>query len=287
MKPLFYTSLFFYICIYSHVQERAGFNAVAQPEISITEKTIFYKLAENTIPIRIQQYGDGSNIVFINLHDDEITSVDAARRILEEHGGMLIEIENNAQRNIRFRLGQHFYKIDPNRIFSKEGIKKSLEQLGRTSAKAIDEASKLGDRILELIPAGNECIIALHNNTPGLFSALEYTNGNKRAADSKTVYINPEQDADDFFLTTDNALYEKLAGKGYNTILQDNKNCTEDGSLSVYCGKKNIRYVNCETEHGKTEQYYQMIKALLLVLNSSSGHQFFPTSFNVNGPEAF
>ena len=270
MKPLFYTSLFFYICIFPYVQERVGLTGSSELKNSITEKTIFYKLAENTIPIRIQQYGDRPNLVFINLHDDEITSVDAAKRILEEHGGMLIEIENNAQRNIRFRLGQYFYKIDPNRIFSKEGIKKSLEQLGRTSPKAIDEASKLGERILELVPADTECIIALHNNTPGLFSAIEYTEGNKRAGDSKTVYINPEQDADDFFLTTDDALYEKLADKGFNTILQDNKNCTEDGSLSVYCGKKNIRYVNCETEHGKTGQYYQLIKALLSVLSSGS-----------------
>jgi hypothetical protein len=65
---------------------------------------------------------------------------------------------------------------------------------------------------------------------------MEYAAGNKRSADSKKVYINTEQDADDFFLTTDNNLYEKLADKGFNTILQDNKNCTDDGSLSVYCG---------------------------------------------------
>jgi hypothetical protein len=58
-------------------------------------------------------------------------------------------------------------------------------------------------------------------------------------------------------------LYEKLADKGFNTILQDNKHCTKDGSLSVYCGKKRIRYVNCETEHGKTELYYEMVKTLI------------------------
>ena len=95
---------------------------------------------------------------------------------------------------------------------------------------------------------------------------MEYARGNKRSADCKKVYINGEQDADDFFLTTDNDLYEKLADKGFNTILQDNKNCTEDGSLSVYCGKKSIRYVNCETEHGKVEQYYKKEKVPLAAL---------------------
>lgn len=267
MKPFINTTIFFLACIFIYAGN--SFKS-KKPKFSITEKTIFYNLAGNTIPIKVQQYGEKTDIVFINLHDDEITSVDAAKKILEEKGGMLIEIENNSQRNIRFRLGQYSYKVDPNRIFSKEGIKKCLEQLGRTSTKAIDESAKLGERILELLPEKTECIIALHNNTPDLFSVVEYTPGNKRAGDSKKVYINPKEDTDDFFLTTDNALYEKLADKGFNSILQDNKNCTEDGSLSVYCGKKNIRYVNCETEHGKTEQYYQMMKALFSSLSFSS-----------------
>jgi hypothetical protein len=264
MKPFLYTILLFFACIFIYAEGSFEFTA---KRFSVTEKTIFYDLAGNTVPIKIQQYGERTDIVFINLHDDEATSVEAAKRILEQHGGMLIEIENNAQRNIRFRIGQTSYKVDPNRIFSKEGIKKCLEQLGRTSAKAIDESAKLGERIIELIPEKTECIIALHNNTPDLFSVLEYTPGNKRACDSKKVYINPKEDTDDFFLTTDNSLYEKLADKGYNSILQDNENCTKDGSLSVHCGKNNIRYVNCETEHGKTEQYYQMMKALFSSLD--------------------
>lgn len=261
MRYLLYIGLFCFTCSFLQVHQTAAFK---NPDI--TERTIFYNLAENIVPIKIQQYGDRTNIVFINLHDDELTSVDAAKRILEANGGLLIEIENDAQRNIRFRLGQSFYKIDPNRVFSKEGIRKSLEQLGKTSVRAIDEVEKLGQRIIELIPGEIKCVIALHNNTPGLFSVTEYAPGNKRSIDSKKVYINAEEDTDDFFLTTDNHLYEKLADKGFNAILQDNKNCTEDGSLSVYCGKRNIRYVNCETEHGKTEQYYEMIKALVAAL---------------------
>ena len=264
-RYLYITFLFFaYAFLYG--QQSIELTGPIEPGISITEKTIFYDLAGNIVPIKIQQYGDKKDLVFINLHDDEITSVDAAKRILEEYGGLLIEVENNAQRNIRFKLGRYFYEVDPNRIFSEEGITKSLEQLGRTSDRAIDEVEKLGQRIVRLIPEGAKCVIALHNNTPDLFSVIEYTPGNIRSIDSKKVYVNDKQDADDFFLTTDRSLYEDLAYKGYNTVLQDNKNCTDDGSLSVYCGKKNIRYVNCETEHGKAGQYYEMVKALVIVL---------------------
>ena len=261
MRYLLYITLFCFTCSFLQVHQTAAFS-----NINVAEKTIFYKLAENIVPIKIQQYGERRDMVFINLHDDELTSVDAAKRILHEQGGTLIEIENNSQRNIGFKLGRRLYKVDPNRMFSKEGIKKSLDQLGVTSPKAIDEVEKLGQRVIQLLPEEATCVIALHNNSSDLFSVLEYAPGNKRAADSKKVYINNEQDADDFFLTTDNHLYEKLADSGFNTILQDNKHCTDDGSLSVYCGKKNIRYVNCETEHGKTEQYFEMIKALLAAL---------------------
>jgi len=264
MHRLFYTTLFIFGCTCLHAQQSIESTQPIDP--TITEKTIFYNLAGNIIPIKIKEYGERTDIVFINLHDDETTSVDAAKRVLEEYGGLLIEVENNAQRNIRFKLGRYFFTVDPNTIFSEQGIKKSLEQLGRTSGKAVDEVEKLGQRIIQLIPEETKCIISLHNNTPDLFSVMEYTAGNKRAVDSKKVYINTEQDADDFFLTTDNNLYEKLADKGFNTILQDNKKCTDDGSLSVYCGRKNIRYVNCETEHGKTEQYYEMMKAVMVSL---------------------
>ena len=265
MNRLFYTTLFIFGCICLHAQQNIEFT---QPiaHHAITEKTIFYNLAGNIVPIKIKQYGERTDVVFISLHDDETTSVDAAKRVLEEYGGLLIEVENNAQRNIRFKIGRYFFKVDPNRIFSEEGIKKSLERLGRTSGKAVYEVEKLGQRIIQLIPEKTRCIISLHNNTPGFFSVMEYTAGNKRSVDSKKVYINTEQDADDFFLTTDNILYEKLADKGFNTILQDNKNCTDDGSLSVYCGRKNISYVNCETEHGKNEQYYEMLNALMVSL---------------------
>ena len=230
------------------------------------EKTIFYRLADKDIPLKVQQYGNRNDIVFINLHDDESTSVEAAKRFLGYEGGVLIEVENDQQRIIRFRLGRHIYSVDPNRIFSRIGIEKSLSKRGRNSTRAIEEVEKLGQRILQLIPEDPLCVIALHNNTPELFSASSYSPGNKRAKEAGKVYINPKQDADDFFLTTDAYLYEELAENGFNTILQDNKNCTDDGSLSVYCGKKNIRYVNCETEHGKTEQYYEMIKTLIAVL---------------------
>jgi hypothetical protein len=260
--------VFIFYTLSSSAQESSTVIQTTGSIITPAEKTIYFKLAADIIPLKIHQYGDKSDFVFINLHDDEFTSVDAVKKILETTGGLLIEVENKLQRNLRFRIGKYVYKVDPNRIFSEEGIKTSMDQLGFASARAVAEVKKLGQRILQLIPGDARCVVALHNNTPDLFTIQEYAAGNKRSKDSKKVFINSQEDADDFFLTTDTGLYEQLANKGFNTILQDNKNCTEDGSLSVYCGKNKIRYVNCETEHGKSDQYYKMIQALLSVLSA-------------------
>ncbi|HEY6063539.1 MAG TPA: hypothetical protein VIV35_08020, partial [Chitinophagaceae bacterium] len=230
------------------------------------EKTIFYKLGERTLPIRVFQYGDLKNIVFINLHDNENTSVDAAKSILEIKGGTLIKIENNDQRVVRFRLRGVSYGFDPNRIFSRVGIEQTLKENSRISQWAIEEVEKFSQRFLALIPDNTSCIVALHNNTNEAYSVKTYLSGNQRQFDAKAVYADSLQDVDDIIFTTDSLLYSKMAAYGYNSILQDNVNVRKDGSLSVYCGEKGKRYINIETQHGKFDQYAEMLGKFLMIM---------------------
>ncbi|MBL7738935.1 MAG: hypothetical protein JNK14_06920 [Chitinophagaceae bacterium] len=232
---------------------------VIQPNSPLIN-TIFHKLGDRTIQIKTFQYGKEKDIVYVNVHDDEITSVNAAKRLLEIESGLLIKIENYKTRNIKFRLDGKYYTFDPNRMFSRVGIIQTLTMFGKVSTRAVDEIEKFANRILQLIPETPRCIIALHNNTNGKFSINSFLPGNIREKDAKRLYINQEEDPDDIFLTTDSALYQRLADDKYNTIFQDNDNAKKDGSLSIYCGEKGIRYVNCETEHGHDIQYQQMIQ---------------------------
>lgn len=236
----------------------AGFVAV--------EKTIFYKLGDRTLPIRIFQYGNLKNIVCINLHDNETTSVEAAKAVLESNGGTLIKIDNNNQRVVQFKLRGVTYGFDPNGIFSRVGIAKTLKENSQVSPAAIEEIEKLAQRLLQLIPGKTSCIVALHNNTDDDYSVTTYLSGNERQYDAKAVYRAPMQDIDDIVFTTDSLLYKKMADNGYNSIWQDNKNARKDGSLSVYCGEKGKRYINIETEHGKFEQYTEMLGKFLMIM---------------------
>ena len=230
------------------------------------KKTIFYKLGDRTIPIQILQYGEAKNIICINVHDNETTSVEAAKSILEQKGGTLIKIENNGQRIIRFRLKGISYRFDPNRMFSRIGIEQTLRDNRKISNAAIEEVDKFANRLLEIIPDSTSCIIALHNNTEEAFSIKSYLPGSDRQFDARAVYVDSLQDVDDIALTTDSLLYQKMADNGYNSIWQDNVNVRKDGSLSVYCGERSQRYINIETQHGKVKQYVAMLEKLLNIL---------------------
>lgn len=226
-------------------------------------------MGENTIPIILTQYGEAKSPVCINLHDNEYTAVLAARIVLEQTGGLLIKFNNNRQRLVRFRLRGRQYAFDPNGIFSRAGIEKTLKENGSSSAAAIIEIEKFATRILELIPAENTCLVALHNNNPAGYSVNSYLAGGEKAADAKLVYKNEKEDPDDIFLTTDSTIYSKMAAKSFNSIWQDNVKAKKDGSLSVYFGEIAKCYVNVETRHNKTEQYVAMLRALIPVITSS------------------
>jgi hypothetical protein len=236
-------------------------NSATGPDKPLIPKinTVYFKLGERVIQIKTYQYGAVKDIVYINLHDNEITAINGAQKVLEKRGGLLIKIENYRTRNIKFKLEGKQYTIDPNRMFSRPGIARSLLIFGNTSPKAIDEVEKFANRILQLIPPHPTWIIALHNNTNGKYSVNSYRRGGDKEEDARNIHVNDDHDADDFFLTTDSVLFNRLSGDRYNAILQDNINAKRDGSLSIYCGERNIQYINCETEHGRQPEYDQMI----------------------------
>lgn len=232
-----------------------------------TEKTTYFKIGDSNIPIKVLQYGPVTNrVICLNLHDNETTSVKAARMVLEETGGTLIKIENKNQRVIRFRLNGINYGFDPNRMFSRIGIEQTLRDNRRISRDAMNEVEKFAQRILQLVPDSSSCIVALHNNTEEAFSVRSYLPGGNRDDDAKEVYADSLQDVDDIAFTTDSVLYRRMADNGYNSIWQDNEKAKKDGSLSIYYGERNRRYINLETQHGRLEQYVEMLQKLMMIL---------------------
>ena len=250
-------------------QESAQAQTTTQPLLSPAfylpaETTVIYELCDISIPVKILQYGGRTGLLCINLHDNETTSVNAAKEVLQYSGGTLVKIENRKQRLIRFRFRGQSYAFDPNRMFSREGISQTLlENCGRKRNEVIDEIGKFAAFILSRIPDSVKCIVALHNNTDEAFSVKSYIQAGNREKDARDVKEQPEQDVDDIVLTTDTTLFKVMGELGYNSILQDNENARRDGSLSIWSGENGRRYINIETQHGKLDQYIEMLGKLL------------------------
>jgi hypothetical protein len=231
-------------------------------DLSEVETICPYKLGNKTIEVIITKYGNNPDIVMINLHDNESTSVEAAKSVLKETGGTLIRIKNDSLRLIDYVFKKVKYQFDPNRIFTEKGTYETLKRYSKADAAAVKQVSGFGRFIFSKIP-GSPILIALHNNSDSNYSLLSYLPDGEDAKEASLVYYNDEMDIDDFFFTTSMSLYEKLSQQYVNVILQNNDNATDDGSLSVLFGQQNKDYVNVEAQHGHLKEQSIMIKKLI------------------------
>lgn len=233
--------------------------------ISIDTVSVVFNLENDKVFFNIYEFKK-KNIIYFNIHDNENTSVKAAKSIFTEIGGKLIEIQAQGKRLISFSSNEKIYKFDPNRIFSENGIKNTLNSYGKHSQSSHTIIQNFADFIIDSLLVNAETIVTLHNNSNLKYSINSYKKGGKYEKDALNININPNYDPDDFFYVTDSIFFNKLKKKKFNIVLQDNKNVKDDGSLSVDCGKKNIRYINIEAQHGHLQEQISMLKILHNVL---------------------
>ncbi len=229
----------------------------------ITEQEV--RVGQSLIKLQTKRYGNTS-ITAINLHGNESTSIEAAEEVFASTGGVLIKIVNPGKRNVGFLFKGDSIFVDPNRIYTNRGIRSTLRNLNtRYKSGTVGEVRDLAKFILRTLPRNKQPIIALHNNTDGNLSIYTYMPGSMDARDAAETFQGIQHDPDDFFLTTSRRIFEELKARGYNVTLQHNRKVNNDGSMSVYYGKKGIEYTNIEAEHGHHTEQVGMLQALLQI----------------------
>src|SRR6185295_1894188 len=154
------------------------------------------------------------------------------------------------------------YAFDPNRIFSDVGIRDTLERHGRYAEVAHRAVKRFASQYLEHFALDREpAIIALHNNSEGALTSRSYQPGGEHAATSAMVHVGAARSPDDFFYVTDRRFFDYLQKRDFNVTLQDNANVPDDGSLSVYFGKKGVPYLNIEAEMSHLNAQIEMVRA--------------------------
>ncbi|HET6569694.1 MAG TPA: hypothetical protein VFG50_17135 [Rhodothermales bacterium] len=233
--------------------------------------SVEHNIRTNRIPVRIGETtvylldhrADAPGLTYLVLHDDEDTASRAALEVVRRHGGRLLELHHTGLRNVVFSLDGHRYTFDPNRIFTDAGARATLADLSTDTPPARDAVRALADTILQrLNPARDGVLVTVHNNTKGEYSALSYADSAEYGQDAKSVHVERHEDVDDFFFVTVPAWFDTVRDAGFNAVLQDNDQVTDDGSLSVWAGAHDIPYVNVEAEHGHLSEQIHMLEFL-------------------------
>lgn len=205
------------------------------------------------VRFRVMRYGHGPRR-FIMIHGNEDTARDVLSTYMVDHEGTGFIVKNK-DRNVEIQG----LKIDPNRMFSRAGAEKSIQNLNpgiapEKYAGVLSFLDKDREKLLkELIPAKGSRLFALHNNR-------DYSVQDEIAASDQTSIRQPDTPRN-FFLCTSPADYDVLKQSPFNVVLQS-KPDPDDGSLSRLAAKRGFRYINLECAIGDYEGQYQRVRWL-------------------------
>ncbi|HLA64677.1 MAG TPA: hypothetical protein VK610_09640, partial [Rhodothermales bacterium] len=214
---------------------------------------------------------DGAEGVrYLVVHDDENTAVAAGLAAVQTWGGRLVELHAQGERYVTFRHAGREWSVDPNRIFTEAGVRRTLrDRNGSAPAVVVLAVRRFAEAVIADYGAP-PVVVALHNNTDANYSAASYRPGGSEAAEAAAVTIPNGADPDDFFFTTDQDLYDALVAEGFSVVLQNNAGATDDGSLSVWAAQRGRPYVNVEAQHGHEWMQRHMLDALARVLEEAA-----------------
>jgi len=219
-----------------------------------------FQIGNTTVHARVFQRSEPGP-TYINVHDDENTSVKAGKKILAQTGGRLIELSHSGKRFVVFELDGQTYRFDPNRIFSPVGIHATLERTKNHSEAAQQIIEAFTTKLIESFALDHELvIIALHNTGGGGLSINSYLADGDKPTTASVTHVSTNRFAGDFFYVTDRRFFDYLKTRDFNVTLQDDANVPDDGSASVYFARKGIPYINVEADNSHLDEQIKMVR---------------------------
>jgi hypothetical protein len=190
---------------------------------------------------------------YIWVHGNEQTARGVLLTHMETVNGRAFLVDNT-ERNVRIGDG----KLDPNRMFSREGAGTNLRSLNPAWHEAELQTALIrldhdrGTFLKAVLPPRGELLVALHNNGPG-YSVQD------EAPISDAVALNNKEHPHEFMLCTSREDFQKLVRSPFNVVLQNTGPKQDDGSLSRLAASLGVRYVNIEASHGNAGDQTRML----------------------------
>ncbi len=236
---------------------------------SLSHMTHTFFLEEEKVWVNVYQ-GSGPGLTFINLHDNENTSAEAARVHISRHGGRLVELEHGRGREVVIRRRGILHRFDPNRMFTENGRRQTLDYFHNLSSANTAIAADFARQLTSIVNIEKDkAIIAVHNNTPGKLTIKDFQPGQWYGKDAREVFISPAEDPDDFFFTNSPTIYRALRTLRYNVALMA-FDPPDRGTLGNYVNHIGGIYILVEAEHGHLDRQIRMLEDLDALLSGNS-----------------
>ncbi len=236
------------------------------PGTTATTTTLY--LGEERVWVHVHE-GPTPGLTFVNLHDNENTSAEAAKAHILKHGGRLVELVHGRGREVVIRRHGILHRFDPNRMFTEKGLRQTLDFYHNLNAENIRIAADFAQKLAGIVNiVKDKAIISVHNNTPGKLTIKDFKPGQWYGKDAREVFISPAEDPDDFFFTNSPTIYRALRTLRYNVALMA-ANPPDRGTLVNYVTKNGGIYVLVEAEHGHLNRQIRMLEDLDLLLSGN------------------
>ncbi len=189
---------------------------------------------------------------YLHIHGNESTARDVLREHAKSHAGRYFFVDGQKR---MVPVGD--LAIDPNRMFTSEGARKSLARNNRDATPAqIDASMALLDRdrsafVKAVLPPKGGLMVAMHNNSAG------YSVENEIPISDK-VSLADKEHPHEFMLATNEADFARLARGKWNVVLQKTV-LQDDGSFSVLSASLGLRYCNIEAGTGNFNKQKEML----------------------------
>jgi len=235
----------------------------------LSHMTHTFVLEEEKVWVNIYE-GPRPGLTFVNLHDNENTSAEAAKVYIRSHGGRLVELIHGRGREVVIRRHGILNRFDPNRMFTENGLRQTLDYFHNLSNENIAIATDFAQKLAGIINVGKaKAIISVHNNTPGKLTIKDFQPGQWYGDDAREVFINPAEHPDDFFFTNSPTVFRALRTLRYNAALMA-VDPPDRGTLGNYVNNSAGIYILVEAEHGHLDRQIRMLEDLGILLSGNS-----------------
>lgn len=233
------------------------------------------KLADDVVEVKVYEKSPSgksakNDRTFVVTHNNEQKGLDAAKQMIAENHGRLVEVVSNYKDGFKLTqnevnqknfyrylyFGEGRYCVDPNRIYTKVGVRGKLSLCETVPPEYVDEIYRFGQELLAIVTKNktHRLIIGVHNNTtvPGALSVDTWHSGSE-APTAIGIYKSSDKlgstkiTDDEFVLVTNLSLYNQFFNWSTRTktpcniaLQKDRADLIEggldDGSMSIYFG---------------------------------------------------